>query len=378
MLDDELREQLAAWARPLEFVAPPDVSVIRRRARRRTIRRAVSGAGVAAGAAALIVIGGLALAGHFNPGTAPVPYVSPLPALAEAPYYLTIEAQGSSAVVHRTASGAVAGAIAPQRGTRFISVAATRDDRRFALAADTGSGTRFYSMDLGPAGRPGPLEPISAPTLAERSGGCPVRLAGLALSPDGRTLAVSTLSDCASGGAGPSEIDVVSLPSGSVLSTFRPGNGYPLSLSWTGGGALAYDWTGPQPGVWLIRSAASPGSRPHLLIRGSAGLGGYTGAQNPLITPDGSAVIATLGRGTALEVAEFSVRTGRVLRVLIPAVANAAQYCGPLWTDSSGQHLLAACGDGAESSIDDGNLTRLPSRWQLPFYATPGGPQIAW
>ena len=59
-------------------------------------------------------------------------------------------------------------------------------------------------------------------------------------------------------------------------------------------------------------------------------------------------------------------------------MANAAQYCGPLWTDSSGQHLLAAWGDGAESSIDDGNLTRLPSHWQLPFYATPGAPQIAW
>jgi len=378
MLDDQLREQLTAWSRALEGVVPPDVLVIRRRARRRTIRLAAGGASVVAGSAALIVLASLALAGHLARGTTPLPGVSGLPALAQARYYVTIDIPGDSAAVHRTASGAVVGTIKPPRGTSLVSVAAAEDDRTFALAGETGAVIRFYSMYLGTQGRAGPLESTSIQALPERSGGCYVDLAGLALTPDGRTLAASTLSNCPTGRAGPSEIEIVSLPSGRVLNVFRPGNGYPLSLSWTASGALAYAWVGPQPGVWLIPSAAHPGSLPHLLIPESAGIGGYNGAQNPVITPDGSAVIAALGGYTSLEVAEFSARTGKALRVLIPAVTNPTQYCGPLWTDPSGRHLLAACGDSTESSIDDGHLTHLPAHWQLPSYATPGGPQIAW
>jgi hypothetical protein len=375
MLDDELREQLAAWARPLQRVAPPDISVIRRRARRRTIGLAAGGIGVAAATAAAVV--GL-LAGHLAPKVTPTSTPS---AIAEARYYVTVNVQASSAVVHRTASGRAVATIKPPHGTDFVSVAAARDDRTFVLAAETASAIRFYRLHLSAAGRPEPLEPASVPPLPERAGSCHVQLAGLAVTPDGRTLAISTLSDCANGRAGPSEIETASLASGAVLATFRPGNGYPLSLSWTADGALAYDWSGPQPGVWLIPSAASPGSRPpaaHLLIPGSAGLGGYTGAQDPMITPDGSAVLATLGQGTSLEVAEFSARTGKILRILIPAAADPAQYCGPLWTDPSGRHLLAACGNSAEASIDNGHLTHLPPHWQLPSYPVPGGPQIAW
>ncbi len=378
MLDDQLREQLTAWARALERVVPPDVSAIRRRARRRAIRLAAGGAGVVAGAAALIVLAGLALAGHLGRGTTPVPGGSGLAALAQAPYYVTIDALGDSAAVHRTATGAVVGTIKPPRGTTLVSVAAAGDDRTFILVGETGSVIRFFRMHLGPQGRSGPLESTSVQPLPEHSGSCYVDLAGLALTPDGGTLAVSTLSNCPTGRAGPSKVEITSFPSGRVLNAFRPGNGYPLSLSWTASGALAYDWAGPQPGVWLVPSAAYSGSRPHLLIPQSAGLGGYIGAQNPVITPDGSAVIATLGRDTSLEVARFSAQTGKVLRVLIPPVTNPAQYCGPLWTDPSGRHLLAACGDRTESSIDDGHLTHLPPHWQLPFYATPGGPQIAW
>ncbi|HEV2372478.1 MAG TPA: hypothetical protein VGS19_09920 [Streptosporangiaceae bacterium] len=376
MLDKELREQLAAWARPLEQGSPPDVSVIRHRARKRAIRLAAGSAGVAVGALALIVLGGLTLGGQNARGSKPSLNVSAPATLAEVPFYVSIESQGNSAAVHLTVSGRVIGSIKPQRGTSFVGVAAAGDDRTFALAADTGPVIRFYGMHLDRGGHPGPLETLPVRPVQEQRGSCHAQLGGLALAPDGQTLAVSTLSDCASGIAGPSEIAIVSLPSGRLLNTFRPGNGYPESLSWTADGTLAYDWAGPQPGVWLIRSA--PSSRPRLLVPGSAGLGRYSGAQHPMITPDGSAVIATLGRGRSLEVAEFSARTGQPVQVLVPAVANPAQYCGPLWTDRSGQHLLAACGDSAEASINNGRLTRLPPRWQLPSYLIPSGPQIAW
>jgi hypothetical protein len=291
--------------------------------------------------------------------------------------------------VHRTASGGDVATIKAPHGTHLVSVAAAGDGRAFVLAAYSAApgarffpqarhaapGIRFYLLHLGPAGQPGPLDSALVPPLP--AGGCPVQLAGLALTADGGTLAVSTLSNCANGRAGPGEIEIMSLASGKVLATVRPGNGYPVSLSWTADGALAYDWSGPRAGVWLLPPPASARPAARLLIGETAGLGGYTGAQDPVITPDGSAVIATLGRATSLEVAEFSA-AGRPLRVLIPAVRNPVSYCGPLWTGPSGRHLLAACGRNAEARIDNGHLTRLPPHWQLPSYPVPGPPLIAW
>jgi hypothetical protein len=46
--------------------------------------------------------------------------------------------------------------------------------------------------------------------------------------------------------------------SGRAVATIKP----PRGTHWTGDGALAYDWSGPQPGVWLIPPAPSPGSWP--------------------------------------------------------------------------------------------------------------------
>ena len=44
MRDEDLREQLAAWVRPVERLPAPDNTVLRRRARRRRMRRAATGA----------------------------------------------------------------------------------------------------------------------------------------------------------------------------------------------------------------------------------------------------------------------------------------------------------------------------------------------
>ena len=97
-----------------------------------------------------------------------------------------------------------------------------------------------------------------------------------------------------------------------------------------------------------------------------------------MVSPDGSVVVATIGRGISLSVAEFSARTGRFLRTVIAPVRNPASYCGPLWVGGHGRHVLAACGDHAEVSLDGGRLTRLASPWRLPGYPVPGPPLIAW
>jgi hypothetical protein len=268
-------------------------------------------------------------------------------------------------------------------GTQVLGVAAAGGRRRFLIAASatTGGSTavRFFRLNLRRSGPLGPLQLTRVPPLpVVISHHCQTQLAGLAVTPDGQTLAVSTLSNCATGRAGPSRIAIFDLSTGRLIRAFRPGRDYPLALSWSADGSLAYDLS---TGVWLIPSAAARGhgtSKPRLLIPGAAGLGGFTGADNAMITPDGSVVIATIGRGTRLEIAEFSARTGKALRIVVPAVSNPLTYCGPLWTDATARHVLAACGELAEASIDNGHLTRASSLWGLPSYPVPGPPLIAW
>jgi hypothetical protein len=101
-----------------------------------------------------------------------------------------------------------------------------------------------------------------------------------------------------------------------------------------------------------------------------------------MVTPDGSAVLVTLGNRDGAVVAAYSVRTRR-FRVIIGPVPAPSRYCGPLWTGGAGrdsrhgQHMLAACGDGTEVSLDNGQLTRLASPWRLPSYPVIEPPLIA-
>ena len=75
--------------------------------------------------------------------------------------------------------------------------------------------------------------------------------------------------------------------------------------------------------------------------------GGISGVFNPVITPDGSRVVAAAWTSfNVAELAEFSARTGRLLAVLIPAASmpGHGSPCQVLWTDPSGAHLIAYCG----------------------------------
>jgi len=61
MLDDELREQLASWVRPVTSLPVPDIRVLRRRARRRVMGRTATAAAIIAvvAAAAVGLVSGL-------------------------------------------------------------------------------------------------------------------------------------------------------------------------------------------------------------------------------------------------------------------------------------------------------------------------------
>ncbi len=346
--------------------------------------RRVTGAVMAVAAACAltaVVLANVPVAGHSAPPvtkkTKPTGRNAGSPVSA-APYYIAIDGRFGTATVRRTATGAKIASVRRPHGARFMGVAAAGDDRTFVLAAQTSSTSHFYRLRLSGKGQPGRPALTAVPPLPGRLGSCLAQFAGMAVSPNGRLLALSVLSNCPTGNAGPSEILTAQLGSGRTLAKFHPGNGYPMWLSWTASGSLAYSWTGNPIDVFIIPNATRPGASPRLLIRGTASVGGFSDADYPLITPDGSAVIVTVGRGSfTFAIAEFSVR-GTARRLLTPSIRDPAQFCGPLWTDSSGRGLLTGCGDNSEYEIQNQQLTKLRKPWQLPTYNVPSGPLIAW
>jgi hypothetical protein len=71
MRDEDLREEFAAWLRPVRQADPPDLPVIRRRLRRRRTRRAVGGSAALAAVAGLAVALSATLGVPWAPARAP-------------------------------------------------------------------------------------------------------------------------------------------------------------------------------------------------------------------------------------------------------------------------------------------------------------------
>jgi hypothetical protein len=348
--------------------------------------RQITGAAIAMAAAC--VIGAVALAnfpvaGHSAPPvtrkTASSPRV-PGPTVMPASSFVSVYPPEGTADVRGTGAGAKFGTVHPPRGSKFFAVGGGADDRRFVLAAQGSSGTHLYLLRLDQHGQPGrPLVKLALPALPRHFGSCQAELSGLAVGPaDGGLVAASMLSYCPTGRAGQSEILVARISSGHILATFHPGRGYPMWLSWTQAGALVYDWSGDTTGVFLIPDATNSHSKARLLIGNSASVGGFSGANYPLISLNGSSVFTTVVRGSGtFAIAVFSAN-GKTRKVLTPPVRNPTQFCGPLWADAAGRRVLAACGDGAEFRILNGHVTKLHRPWKLPTYPTPGAPLIAW
>lgn len=295
-----------------------------------------------------------------------------------APSYVTIDLRSGTATVRRTSTGARLATVPPPHGATFIGVGAGADDRTFVLAAHKKSVTNLYLLVLNQHGKPmrAPLK-LAAPPLPSQIGNCPADLAGLAVGPaDGGVVAASLLSYCPTGRAGPGEILTARIGSAHVLATFHPGRGYPMWLSWTQAGSLAYYWSGNTTGVFVIPDATKASSKARLLISSSASVGGFSDANYPIISLNGSTLLVTVVRGS--DTFAIASANGKTRKLLTPSVRNPARFCGPLWVDSTGRRSLAACGDGAEFEIQNGKVTRLHQPWQLPSYATPGAPLIAW
>ena len=272
---------------------------------------------------------------------------------ASAPFYLESATATPAVRVINGFTGQAKGTIAAPPGagsfpwvgrTEWYPCGAAPDDRTFLLC-----GTRqYWEVRLAGDGKPQPLSaPANIPPLARNNGtnGDPE----FAVSPDRRLAAVAT----------PTGITVVSLVTGATRSwTIPSADGYASSLSWAGDRYVAFQfWLRPRDkgagGVRVLdtgspAAAALPASR--LVISNERKLaGGITGVFNPVITPDGSKIVAAAWTGFQIvELAEFSARTGQLLSVLIPAASMPGHGfpCQALWTDPSGAHLIAYCGIG--------------------------------
>ena len=226
--------------------------------------------------------------------------------------------------------------------TTWYPCGAAPDDRMFLLCGTH----QYWELRLGDDGKPQPISaPADIPVAARNTGsnGDPE----FAVSASRRLAAVTT----------PAGIMVLSLVTGVTRSwTIPSADGYATSLSWAGDRYLAFQFTSePRDsgagGVRVLdtRSAATaalPASR--LIISNERKLaGGISGVFNPVITPDGSKIVAAAWTGFLVaELAEFSAQTGRLIAVLMPAahMPGSGSPCQVLWTDPSGAHLIAYCG----------------------------------
>jgi hypothetical protein len=372
-LEDQLRAELDAFARRarpgvIRPLRPPPGRAPRQDPRR--TRRWL--APVAAAAAVAAVIAGVTLAiptaGHnlpTGPGT-----IAGVP-----PYYFTLDQPSkghvATAVLRSSATGAVlARAQIPLLGSEQPSVTGSADGRSYVVMDNTGQGAghgygvRFYRLQAGPQGGSLRVDRLPISTF-------PLAVDAVALSPDGRELAIAEQS-CRDGGCQYNQIQVRSLATGATRTWRTRHEGLSWSLSWTGGRQIGFLWEG-------ARKTHSPRLRAGYRLLDVTGPGGDLLAAGPVVqlrpnpghdipaafvTPDGRAFVTSSSRvvrgqdhhvTVTARIIMVSARTGKVQRVLYTEAASGVlrtygrtgsldeQRCTVLALDRTGEHPLIQC-----------------------------------
>jgi hypothetical protein len=323
-----------------------------------------------------------------------------------------------NASVRATATGQeLAKVAAPHPFVTFRGVTAAADDKTFVLAATRTVVTSRTLISDGAsqvsAGRPAPAgfanlavpRPAAAGAVAARlavgffllryHASAPgarltrlpirtvapaARLQGMALSPDGSRLAVAL---------GGQEIRVYSLHSGTARAWTTAGPTAPgarlTGLSWTSDGRFvgfdAVDWDGRAPGLNALNTGGpdtggAAGSLPaasRIVLRAGGpvpGTGGLRCLDRAMLAPDGITVACAAvrrsrasPRGQLAGFAEFSARTGTLLRYLAAGRTRVAGIAGAapqlLWISHAGGRLIARAG-GPAGLIGSGQAVALP------------------
>ncbi|HLK73615.1 MAG TPA: hypothetical protein VKU77_08235 [Streptosporangiaceae bacterium] len=341
-------------------------------------------------------------------------------------YYVSVESHGnpnfnpSYAVVRATATGAVRGMMTPAAGHTVLAVTAAADDKTFILdtapwASSSSNANQsfeprsFIKLTLSSAGYVQSLKGLSVSVPAGQL------MTGFALSPDGSKLALAIQPDNNKHEPDLTEVKVVTLATGAVLTwtangTIGFGPDDARSLSWPENErTLAFDWEGNGPGIhtgiWLLsldsgggsllahsreavtllnqaspgvtpvptssgtaaglRPASSPSAQPATTptcqedsiidLDGSVIVCGAIAALNETVKPNGSG----LQRGAETEYFEYSVGSGKVTRVLGHWTFGSvgALSVEVLWSNASGSVLIGVIPDsgGGRVGVISGN-----------------------
>src|SRR5580704_9277218 len=297
----------------------------------------------AAAAVIAVITAGALVAGL---PAAPKPAVSGSAPASLPRFYVTTSSspggRGIQAVVRASASGQVTGTVPvpsalpvewADSGGTFVTAAA--DDRSFIIGvqggqAPTKSGLdlRLFRFAISAAGKPRHLTELApAPMRNETT-------EGIALSPDGKLLAVSLQNDSSPDAVG--AIQVLNLATGAIRTSTAPARSVyiPGPPSWADGSrVIAFTWlrstqsglmAAPR-GIRLLDTAA-PGDNlvagTLIVPRGVVAAGSLVSAQ---ITPDGRDVIVVTWRDltpqasthtVVVQFAELQASTGRLVRLL--------------------------------------------------------------
>jgi hypothetical protein len=280
-------------------------------------------------------------------------------AASSAPYYV-IDNGSAVSVVDGFTGATVATLHGPDHHSLAV-IGAADDDRTFVLA----STASYYELRLGSHGKPEWLTAVRGKVPPSGIG------AECALSPDARQVAYTTTTG----------ITVVSLVTGAARS-WTAGQGDSVSdPSWAGDRYLAFQLSSSirELDTWV--SGHSLLTSRILPVKAPASDGMLGGLFNPVITPDGSKLFAAAWTGPSgtitAEIEEFSVRTGKLLAVLMPpaSMPGHGDPCQVVWTDPDGTHLMADCGTDAIIS----NGVRVSASLSLPNTSgTDFGGILAW
>jgi hypothetical protein len=188
---------------------------------------------------------------------------------------------------------------------------------------------RLFRFAISAAGKPGHLTELTAAPVRNET------TEGIALSPDGKLLAVSLMSD--SGGNTAPTIQVLNLATGATRTWTVPTRNYPYLIgppSWADGSrVIAFSWlNADQSGLMAaprgirLLDINAPGDNllagTLIVPRGVVAAGSLVSAQ---ITPDGRDVIAVTWRDLTprasthtviVQFAEIQAATGRLVRLL--------------------------------------------------------------
>jgi hypothetical protein len=312
----------------------------------------------------------------------------------------TPDGRGVQAVVRTSASGQVVGTVPvpstgpvewADSGGTFVTAAA--DDRSFIIGAyegqepdSVGGGLdlRLFRFAISAAGKPGHLTELApAPMRNETT-------EGIALSPDGKLLAVSLMRDSPADAVG--AIQVLDLATGTTRTWTAPAHSVyiPGPPSWADGSrVIAFTWlrstqsglmSAPR-GIRLLDTAAPGGNLVAGTVIVPSGVVGAGSIVSALITPDGRDVIVVTWRDltpqasthtVVVQFAELQASTGRLVRLLRTQTAQYSQVNVITLEDSLGVLSLGSQGRYAlvqgpqfgwldVGGSDPGRFTPLPA-----------------